>query len=191
LSPTLESVNQINKQVRRLERLVNDLLDASRVKTGKLDLRLEANDLVELVCRVVEEQRASSGRTISIHMLASQPQLVVGDAERLMQVLTNYLTNALKYSPLDTLVDVGLERELQEVRVWVRDVGPGIPSQEQERIWDRFHRASGIKVQSGTGIGLGLGLTISREIIELHHGHVGVQSTPGAGSTFWFTLPLA
>jgi signal transduction histidine kinase len=72
----------------------------------------------------------------------------------------------------------------------VRDHGPGLAPEEQERIWERFYRVEGIEVQSGTGVGLGLGLHISRIIIELHHGQVGVQSVPGQGSTFWFTLPL-
>ena len=76
-------------------------------------------------------------------------------------------------------------------RVAVRDAGPGIPAKEQERIWERYQRVQGIEVQSGTGVGLGLGLPISRAIIEQHQGQVGVQSAPGQGSTFWFSLPLA
>jgi len=75
--------------------------------------------------------------------------------------------------------------------VLVRDEGPGLSEIEQQRIWERFYRAKGIEVQSGTGIGLGLGLHICKTIIEYHQGQVGVQSVPGQGSTFWFTLPLA
>jgi signal transduction histidine kinase len=76
------------------------------------------------------------------------------------------------------------------VRVWVRDQGPGIPFEAQEHIWERFHRVAGIPVQSGSGVGLGLGLYICKMIVERHGGQVGVQSAPGAGSTFWFLLPL-
>ena len=72
----------------------------------------------------------------------------------------------------------------------VRDYGPGLSPEEQERIWERFHRAPGVEVRSGSGVGLGLGLYISKTIIEAHQGQVGVQSTSGAGATFWFTLPL-
>ena len=81
--------------------------------------------------------------------------------------------------------------EGHQARVEVRDEGPGIPAKEQERIWERYHQVKGIEVQSGTGVGLGLGLPISRAIIEQHQGQVGVQSPPGQGSTFWFSLPLA
>ncbi len=115
----------------------------------------------------------------------------MGDALRLGQVVTNYLTNALKYSAADRPVDVGLTVDGAEARVWVRDEGPGLSAKEQRHPWDRFRRVRGIEVQSGSGVGLGLGLHISWTIIELHQGQVGVESSPGAGSTFWFRLPLA
>ena len=117
--------------------------------------------------------------------------LVSVDPFRLGQALTNYLTNALKYSATDRPVAVDLAVEGQEARVAVRDEVPGIPVREQERIWERFHRVKDIEVQSGIGVGLGLGLPICRAIIEHHQGQVGAQSTPGQGSTFWFSLPLA
>jgi hypothetical protein len=116
---------------------------------------------------------------------------VIADADRIRQVVANYLSNALKYSPEDRPVVVGIEVDDREARVWVRDEGLGLPTEEQEQIWERFHQATGIAVQSGSGIGLGLGLYICRTIIERHHGHVGVESAPGRGSTFWFTVPLA
>jgi len=116
---------------------------------------------------------------------------VVVDADRLGQVVTNYLTNALKYSPTYRPVAVGLDIEEKWAQVWVRDEGPGLPPEEQEAIWERFHRVKGIEVQSGSGIGLGLGLYICRTIIERHQGQIGVESAPGQGSTFWFTVPLA
>jgi signal transduction histidine kinase len=116
---------------------------------------------------------------------------VVADAQRIGQVVTNYLTNALKYSPADHPVTVGLEVDDQQAQLWVRDQGPGLPPEELDHIWDRFYRVQGIEVQSGTGVQLGLGLHVCRIIIELHRGQVGVQSTIGAGSTFWFSLPLA
>ncbi|HEY7356288.1 MAG TPA: HAMP domain-containing sensor histidine kinase, partial [Ktedonobacterales bacterium] len=179
-------------QVERLDRLVNDLLDASRIQAGKLELRQKPVDLGVLVHRVVEEQReAAPERAISLQVPAGLQAVVDADPVRIEQVVINYLTNALKYSPEAFPVDVGLRVAPQEARVWVRDQGPGLPPAEQERVWERFHRARGIEVQSGTGIGLGLGLFICRTIIERHQGQVGVESMPGAGSTFWFTLPLS
>jgi signal transduction histidine kinase len=85
---------------------------------------------------------------------------------------------------------VGIALEPEQARVWVRDFGPGLLPEEQERIWERFHRVKGVEVQTGAGIGLGLGLYISRMIVERHRGQVGVLSAPGKGSTFWFILPL-
>jgi signal transduction histidine kinase len=176
-----------------MDRLVNDLLDLSRIQAGKLQMHPELTDLRPLVQRVVEDQQeVVSARTIRLHLPhADESALVQADPDRIAQVIVNYLTNALKYSPADTPVEVGLEVDGHAARVWVGDQGPGLPEAEQERIWQRYYRVPGIAVQSGTGVGLGLGLTIVRQIIELHGGEVGVESAAGRGSTFWFTLPLA
>ena len=179
------------QQGERLNRLVNDLIDTSRIQAGRLELRLKGVDLVSIVRRMVEEQRQGAPeRSISLSLKVAS-LLVCADADRLGQVVTNYLTNALKYSQEDRPVEVGVQGEGLLGRVWVRDQGPGIPQDAQERIWERFHCVPGIEVQSGSGIGLGLGLHISKTIIEHHQGQVGIQSSPGHGSTFWFTLPLA
>lgn len=116
---------------------------------------------------------------------------VVADPERLRQVMNNYLSNALKYSEADKPVEVRLEVTSDEVHVSVHDAGPGLSKHEQEHIWERFYRVPGMEVKSGSGVGLGLGLHISRTIVERLGGNVGVQSIPGSGSTFWFTLPRA
>jgi signal transduction histidine kinase len=191
LQPAVEQVSSTTHQVERLERLVNDLVDVSRVQASKLELRPDSADLVALVRDVVQEQeQAAPERTIRLHYPADLSVPVSVDAGRIEQVVTNYLTNALKYSPADRPVDIGVEVEPEQVRVWVRDQGPGIFIEEQEQIWGRFHRAKGVEVQTGGGVGLGLGLYISRMIVERHQGQVGVDSAPGSGSTFWFTLPL-
>jgi signal transduction histidine kinase len=175
----------------RLNRLVNDLLDTSRIRAGRFTLSIRQANLAAIVRSTVEEQRqAAPERLIHLHLPDSAPILVRADAERLRQVISNYLTNALKYSQEERPVEVGVDRQGRQGRVWVRDQGPGIPLSEQEHLWERFHRVPGIEIQCGSGIGLGIGLYISETIIEQHGGQVGVQSTPGQGATFWFTLPL-
>jgi signal transduction histidine kinase len=185
-------VEQAERQEERMDQLVNDLLDVSRVRAGKLELHLESTDLVGIVRETVGEiRRIHPDRMIQLTFPEEGQVPVRVDPFRLGQVLTNYLTNALKYSAADRPVAVDLAVEGQEARVAVRDEGPGIPAREQERIWERFHRVKGIEVQNGIGVGLGLGLPICRAIIEQHQGQTGVQSAPGHGSTFWFSLPLS
>lgn len=193
----IELLERLDRQVDRLSRLVNDLLDVSRIQAGKLEMRMEPCDLATIIRECTQEQQqAQPARTISLD-LPTSPVLVVADPDRIGQVATNYLTNALKYSQENKPVAVGLRIEehvgqaKQEARLWVRDEGPGLPPEEHERIWERFHRAPNVQQQSGSGVGLGLGLHISKTIIEQHQGAVGVESTPAGGSTFWFTLPLA
>jgi signal transduction histidine kinase len=125
-------------------------------------------------------------------MPAEQVGLVSADCDRISQVIANYLTNALKYSAEDRPVLVELRQEAEQVRFAVIDEGVGLSADEQNHIWERFYRAQGVEVMSishTSMMGLGLGLYICKMIIELHHGSVGVESSPGVGSTFWFTLP--
>jgi signal transduction histidine kinase/PAS domain-containing protein len=187
-----EHLARTSRQATRLDRLVNDLLDVSRIQGDKLAFHLESADLAIILREVVQEQRqANPQRSIQVYLPANQSMPIYADAGRIEQVVTNYLTNALKYSTEDEPVEIGAAREGSRMRLWVRDHGPGIPLAEQEHIWERFHRTPGVEVRSGSGVGLGLGLYISRAIIERHHGQVGVESLPCEGATFWFTLPLS
>ncbi len=181
-----------DRQVERLNRLVGDLIDVSRIRANKLELHTTLCDLSAIVREIVLEQRqAHSERSIHMELVPHEGVMINADADRIGQVLTNYLTNAIKYSPPDTDVDVQMYISAGQACVTVTDHGPGLPPGEHERIWERFHRVQGIEVQSESGVGLGLGLHISRTIIERHGGRVGVESTLGRGSTFWFALPLA
>lgn len=184
-------VQRSNSSITRLDRLIGDLLDASRIHENRLELRREQIDLVAVARDVVEEQRqAHHKRTLRLEGAESAPLLVVADADRIGQVVTNYISNALKFSKSETPITIQVEREGEQARVAVSDQGIGIPDSEQEAIWNRFYRVAGVEHQSGSQVGLGLGLYISRDIIARHGGRVGVRSAPGEGSTFWFTLPL-
>jgi PAS domain S-box-containing protein len=186
------SLEETSHSVDRLARLVALLFDTSLVHADKLELQCTPCDLVPVVRESVEALRlASPERAIDLQVVAAEPLQVVADAHRIGQVVTNYLTNALKYSPEDQAVAVQVAVTGAGARVAVEDHGPGLPRREHERIWQKFYRAEGVRVQSGSGSGLGLGLHICKTIVERHGGQVGVESAVGKGSTFWFTLPLA
>jgi signal transduction histidine kinase len=182
-------LERMEYQIRVQNRLASDLIDVSRIRVGKLELQKQPCDLAQIAREIVEDQRQmTAGRIIRLD-LPTEKMMVDGDADRLGQVINNYLTNALKYSSSTKPVGVAVTADSNEVRVTVSDQGPGLAPDEQKRIWERFYRATNVQVLSGHGIGLGLGLHISKTIIELHGGHVGLHSTPGNGSHFWFTLP--
>ena len=190
-----EMMVSTERQIRLLDRLVDDLLDISRTQSSQLQLSLAPCDLGTIVLDVVEEQRRVwPTRTINLTLPVEEKAPILADAGRINQVITNYLTNAYKYSSDDRPIDVIVQREEdQQVRVSVKDQGTGLSREEQIYIWERFHRVHSSETNSqseGTHAGLGLGLYICKTIIEQHEGEVGVESAPGVGSTFWFILPL-
>lgn len=180
-----------DRQILRLNRLIEDVLDITRIQTGKYDLRVERADVGLVVREAVDLQGPSwPGRAITLE-LPDTPILLKIDADRISQVVTNYLTNALKYSAEDAPVAVMVRADDQWVRVAVTDRGPGLAPEQQTQLWELFQQVDGITQQSGSGVGLGLGLYICRTIIALHQGQVGVESVVDQGSTFWFDLPLS
>ncbi len=187
-----ELLDRIERQVEVQNRLAGDLLDVSRIQENKLRLRLKRCDLATIVRDVVQEMRSLvPKRSITLTLPTQEIVPVIADEDRIGQVVTNYLTNGLKYSAADQPVEVSLQVNESGARVAVRDYGRGLPAAEQERIWERFYRVEGIETQNGSGGGLGLGLHICRTILEQHQGQFGVHSAPGQGATFWFALPLA
>jgi signal transduction histidine kinase/integral membrane sensor domain MASE1 len=198
-APVKTALDATQRNLDRLLQLVQQLLDVTRARQGILTQSLQPCRLEVLVNTVVEEQRLLTPRRTLLLDLPEAGRLSImvnADAERLSQVLTNYLANAVRYSPDDQTIEVSLRLVKQApedgketmARVAVRDHGPGIAPEERSTIWDRFQRAHRTSEARG---GLGLGLYIARTIIERHGGHVGVESTLGEGATFWFTLPLA
>ncbi len=184
-----ELLSIAQQQVDRQNRLIGDLLDVSRIRANKLEFQVTRCDLATIVQDAVDEQRLSwPNRAITLDR-PDGSVYVNADAHRIGQVITNYLTNALKYSPEGAPVAVTLQEDGTSARVSVRDQGPGLTLEQRDHIWERFHRVLGITQQSGSGAGLGLGLYIARTIIQYHGGEVGMDSVTGSGSTFWFTLP--
>lgn len=185
----LKFLDRAEHQIALQSRLINDLVDVSRIENNQLPLQEECCDLVRIVTQVVEEQRLLTPLRQIFWEGALPSAEVLADADRIGQVVHNYLSNALKYSEDDQPVTVQLAREKEQFRVSVRDSGPGLSPEQQKHIWERFFRVQEIEVKSGSGIGLGLGLYICRNLIERQNGQVGVESKRGTGSTFWFTLP--
>jgi signal transduction histidine kinase len=191
LEEVLTRLSRSQQQLRVQHRLIDDLLDVSRMQEDKLELRLAPCDLVGLVYETVQGyQAAHPSRLITLELPEQDPLQVYADGDRLRQVLSNYLTNALKFSPSTEPVQVGLSLEAGGIRVWVQDHGPGLSPEQQQHIWRRFYQASKTPVQSGWKAGLGLGLYICQQLMSRQQGQVGIESTPGGGATFWFTLPL-
>lgn len=189
IEQTLGTLAIAEREVERQNRLIGDLLDISRIRAGKLEYHMAPADLVPLLRDSTEAQRlAWPTRAIAL-AAPDTPVPVCADADRIAQVVTNFLTNALKYTPDNQPIEVSLTCADDTARVAVCDHGPGLSREQQRHIWDRFHRVPGIAQQSGSA-GLGLGLYICRTIVERHGGVVGVESTRGQGATFWFTLPI-
>jgi signal transduction histidine kinase len=173
--------------VERIIHLVNDMLDISRVSTGRLSLNIEKISLDKLVYDVIDRLRSFMElANCEVKVELDKDTFSMCDPFRIEQVITNLLTNAAKYAP-ESLVEISLSKEKGFAVIRVRDHGEGISEENQKRIFERFERA----VSSNSVSGLGLGLYISREIIELHHGSIEVKSQMGDGSTFTVRLPLA
>lgn len=174
----------------RLIRLINDILDLSRIEAGHLELRrvpVQVNDVVAAAVREMEGVRQQRGLELHLHLSPNLPE-VEADPDRVGQVLINLLGNAYKFTEPGGRVTVRTLAAGDEVRVQVADTGPGIPPDQLERIFERFQRAPGAATRRAGGTGLGL--AIARAIVQGHGGRIWAESAPGQGATFTFTLPV-
>jgi two-component system CheB/CheR fusion protein len=179
-------IAQVRQQMQRLQRLIDDLLDVGRLQGGRLQLDRSPVDLVPLVSDLVEALQATQEGPPIRAELTSEPLLVLGDTTRLSQVVINLLSNAARHAPDSPVVEVRLQRVDGAVVLEVQDYGPGIPSDIQGHLFDRFYH---VEYRSGQG-GLGVGLFITRELVQAHGGDISLRSEPGNGATFTVRLPL-
>ncbi|MCW1935403.1 hybrid sensor histidine kinase/response regulator [Pseudomonas sp. YY-1] len=180
-----EMITRDERQIRSLSRLIDDMLDVSRIRTGKLSVRPEPGDLGVLAGSVVESlaaQYTNTGTPIDLHVEGPAP--VMMDEFRIEQVLANLLTNALRYGG-GKPVSVRVAAEGEQVRAEVRDQGLGISEEDQGRVFEQFERVSGTSVAQG----LGLGLFISEQIVQAHGGRIELSSRLGEGACFSVVLP--
>lgn len=181
--------DQLRNEISRLELLVSDLLDATRIQQGRLDPRLESVDLAQVVRDLLPRFEVETGHATDHPIRLDLEDEVIGhwDPSRLDQVVTNLLSNAIKYSPAGSEVRISVCRDGSNAILTVSDDGIGLSKEDQHRLFQPFARADAVRQSIG---GTGLGLFISRQIVEHHGGTIEVDSEPGAGSTFIVRLPL-
>ena len=185
-APKKQFVDSAFKNILKLEDLVKDLLDVSKIESGQLQLEMEEFD----VSRLLEETIASAQMISATHEILREgeikEEMICGDRKRIEQVLINLLSNAVKYSPGEKEVIVSLQKNEKELVIRIRDFGIGVPEDEHELIFDRFYRTKGSSVHIS---GFGLGLYICRDIIRRHGGKIWIESKE-KGTIFNFSLPI-
>ena len=182
-----ESVGVIEEEADRLTQLIDNLLDASRLQAGQMQLNKTDVRLDKMSARIVDKFRTqTSQHSFELNFVDDFPH-IQGDEERLRQVLSNLISNAIKYSPNGGLITIAGHFDYEQVYVAITDQGIGIPAGERERIFDRFYRVESALSRRTQGAGLGLYLV--KSVIEAHGGRIWVSSNSGKGSTFVFTVP--
>lgn len=184
-----QTLEHILKQADRLERMINALLDVSRIQQGQLRLEAKALDLNRLTRDIVGEiQTLSATHRLEVRGPAAAVW-IVGDALRLEQVLYNLLGNAMRYSPHGGLIVATVSAQDEKVQLAVQDQGIGVPAQDLPHLFERFYRASNVSANNISGVGIGL--YVVKEIVQLHGGTIVVESEERKGSTFTLCLPRA
>jgi two-component system phosphate regulon sensor histidine kinase PhoR len=190
-APDAETLQVMLAQSERLGRLVEQLLDLSKLESGDVPLRRESVALAPLVSQVISEiEVASAGRDIELESdLADDLPQIEADSERMHQVIFNLVDNAVRFTPEGGAVRIMAERRNGSIEVRVADTGVGIPPEALPRLFERFYRVD--PARSRDGGGTGIGLAIARSVVEAHGGTIRAESEPGKGSTFTFDVPIA
>jgi signal transduction histidine kinase len=183
-------LGRVKHNIERLTRMINDLLDLSRIEAGHVELQTTnintgsiAREVVEMLMPMAEEKSL----TLAANIIEPIP-LIQGDRDKLIQIFTNLTNNAIKFTPPSGTVTVKVEYHTEGyIHACVTDTGCGIPSDELETVFESFYRSQSANLKER---GTGLGLAITKSLVELHGGTIGVESTLGEGSQFWFTLPV-
>jgi len=186
----VRNLQRIRSNADRLSKLVNDILDLSRIEAGRLEIASTQVSVAEIGRDVAEGLRQmASEKGVALGVVeGDEGGVAFADPGRVHQILTNLVGNAIKFTSARGKVEVGAAPDGAFVRVWVRDTGKGIPPEELGRVFDKFHQVGG---SSEAQRGAGLGLSIVKALVELHGGRIWAESEVGKGSTFWFTLPVA
>jgi PAS domain S-box-containing protein len=179
----------INSDAMRLNRMISEMLDLDRMEAGKIHLDLKPVDLNGILDNAMQRAQVGADRHRVVSALDLALPVVIGDSDRLIQVVSNLLSNAIKYAPEGGEVRVSSQTSDDSVQVSVQDHGVGIPAEFIDRVFGRYERFESNR--TGKVAGTGLGLAISRQIVELHGGRIWVESEAGKGSTFHFTIPAA
>ena len=184
---TADIVNKANTQVNKMTNMINSFLNVSRLEAGKIHLDKKTFNIEELVKTVIEEMSITS-HAHTVYFKSCKPLLVHADYEKIGQVLTNLISNAMKYSSLGKKIEIDCEHIGNNVQISVKDEGIGIPPEDIERLFERYYRVENSSLSMVSGFGIGLYL--SAEIVQRHNGRIWVESEVGKGSTFYFTIPL-
>jgi PAS domain S-box-containing protein len=183
-SPLSKLVLQANRSAEKVSGMVHDLLNARSIREGQVNLNYSRFSICDLLSNASSQVSAAKDYNLVVHCPLDLK--IDADEHRIEQVLVNFINNAIKYAPGSSNIFLGAEQGTGEIKISVRDTGPGIPADKIPFLFDRFYRASNA---GSTYSGLGLGLYICAEIIQRHNGKIGVDSVVGTGTTFWFTLP--
>ena len=184
-------LTRLRSNTQHLAGLINDLLDLSKIESGKIEVKFSLVSLGGLMHEVVETLRpVAAEKFIALESTISQPSILMwADRDKINQVLMNLIGNAIKFTPAQGRVTVSASNDNESIQVSVSDAGPGIPLEEKEKIFDKFYQIA--QVGDVKPKGTGLGLAICKALVELHGGTIWVEPEPSGGSAFCFTLPAA